>query len=102
MLKIRVTGRFDTSLQDLLSIEPELEDVIKQRIKLFRKNPQDTRLENHLLTGRLKDKWAFSITDDIRIVYDWLGKTTVRILAIGPHFKVYKKPTKLGKVRTGD
>jgi len=39
----------------------------------------------------MKGKWAFSVTDDIRIVYEWLGKTTVRFLAIGRHSKVYKK-----------
>lgn len=94
MLKIRITGKFDNNIEDLLDSEPELEVTIKQRIKLFRRNPQDTRLDNHLLTGRLKDKWAFSITEDIRIVYEWLGKTTARFLAIGPHIRVYQKPLK--------
>ena len=37
MLRIRVTSRFDN----------ELEEAIKQGIELFRKNPQDTRLDNH-------------------------------------------------------
>jgi len=37
----------------------------------------------------MKGKFAFSITDDIRIVYEWLGKSTVRFLAIGEHEKVY-------------
>ena|SRR3990172_10725284 len=93
MLKIRITGKFDKSLEDLLNnSEPELENTIKQRIKLFRTDPQDTRLENHPLTGRLKDNSTFSITEDIRIVYEWLGKTTVRFLAIGSHIKVYQKP----------
>lgn len=91
MLKIRLTGKFDNALGDLLNDEPDLEETIKEKILLFRKNPQDTRLENHLLTGRLKDKWAFSITEDIRIVYEWLGKTTARLLNIGPHSKVYQK-----------
>lgn len=94
MLKIRVTGKFDNDLKDLLNSEPGLEVTIKQRIKLFRRNPQDTRLDNHPLTGRLKDKWAFGITEDIRIVYEWLSKTTARFLAIGSHIKVYQKPPK--------
>ncbi|MBI2086543.1 hypothetical protein HYT74_04330 [Candidatus Daviesbacteria bacterium] len=55
------------------------------------KNPQDTRLKNHSLTGRMIGKWAFSITGDIRIVYEWLGKTAVRFLAIGGHKKVYRR-----------
>ena len=34
MLKIRVTGWFDSALKDLLDNEPELEHAIKQRIKM--------------------------------------------------------------------
>ena len=37
----------------------------------------------------MKGKFAFSITNDIRIIYEWLGKNTVRFLAIGGHKKVY-------------
>ncbi len=37
----------------------------------------------------MKGKWAFSITDDIRIVYEWKTKNVVRFLAIGGHEKVY-------------
>ena len=39
----------------------------------------------------MAEKWAFSITDDIRIVYEWLNKNTVRFLAIGGHNRVYKR-----------
>jgi mRNA-degrading endonuclease YafQ of YafQ-DinJ toxin-antitoxin module len=53
------------------------------------RNPDDTRLDRHPLTKKMGGKWAFSITDDIRIVYEWLGKNTVRFLAIGKHRKVY-------------
>lgn len=65
--------------------------TIMERIALFRKNPDDTRLANHALHGRMDEKWAFSITDDIRIVYTWIGNTTVRFLAIGTHEEVYGK-----------
>ncbi len=37
----------------------------------------------------MKGKFAFSITGDMRIIYEWLGKNTVRFLAIGGHKKVY-------------
>lgn len=78
-------------LNELTSQDESLEQIIAERIKWFQGNPQDTRLDNHPLTKRLKSKWAFSITDDLRIVYEWVGKTTVRFLAIGGHKKVYKR-----------
>lgn len=91
MLKVLRTGKYEKLEQELLLENPELEPEALERIKWFCTNPQDTRLDNHLLTGRLEGKWAFSVTDDIRIVYEWLGKTTVRFLAIGGHKKVYKR-----------
>lgn len=91
MIKIKRRGDFSEMLDELTSQDESLEQIINQRIKWFQVNPQDTRLDNHLLTKRLKGKWAFSITDDIRIVYEWVGKTTVRFLAIGGHKRVYKR-----------
>lgn len=69
----------------------ELLDKIQYLIKLFIINTEDTRLHSHALRKRMKGKFAFSITGDIRIVYEWLGKNTVRFLAIGGHNKVYNR-----------
>lgn len=89
MIKIRRRGDFSRMLNELISQDNSLEQVIVERIKWFQGNPQDTRLDNHSLSKKMAGKWAFSITDDIRIVYEWLTKTTVRFLAIGGHKKVY-------------
>lgn len=77
--------------QDLTASNLQLLDEINWRIKLFAINSNDTRLGNHALIKRMKGKFAFRITDDIRIVYKWLGKNTVRFLAIGGHSRVYKR-----------
>ena len=89
MIKIKITGLFDKQLKTLYSNHKNLHSVIQKRIKLFQTNPHDTRLKNHALTRRLKGKWAFSITPDIRIIYVWVGEHTVRFLAIGTHEQVY-------------
>ena len=91
MLKVNRTGKYEEMEQELLLENPELELEVSERIKWFSKNPQDTRLDNHALTKPMEGKWAFSITDDLRIIYEWLSKTTVRFLAIGKHKKVYSK-----------
>lgn len=95
MIKIINTGDFDQMYRELIDKEPLLSDEISQIVSWFRKNPKDTRLDNHLLTKRMEERWAFSITEDTRIVYEWLGKTTVRFLAIGKHKKVYQKKPRL-------
>lgn len=94
MIKVERTGKFNQLLDKIRFENLELELVVSKRIYWFQNNPDDTRLNNHALTKRMASKWAFSITDDVRIVYEWLGKTTVRFLAIGGHKRVYKKAVK--------
>lgn len=91
MVKIYWTGRFSQLLDKLCFENPDFEVEVNQRIHWFSKNPKDTRLDNHSLTKKMQGKWAFSVTDDIRIVYELLGRNAVRFLDIGPHSKVYKK-----------
>ena len=89
MIRVKRIGKFEEMLSELVEEEPDKIDLILGKIKIFIKNPEDTRLDNHALTGRMEGKFASSITSDIRIVYEWLGKTSVRFLAIGHHKKVY-------------
>lgn len=91
MIKVSLSGKYDLMYQGLIAKEQDFTLVVDQKIAIFRKNPQDTRLDNHLLKKRLKGKWAFSVTDDIRIIYKWCGKNSVRFLGIGPHALVYGK-----------
>lgn len=90
-VKIKRRGDFSGMLNELTTQDESLERIIIERTKWFQNNPQDTRLENHPLRGDMTGQWAFSITDDIRIIYEWISKTTVRFLAIGGHQKVYKR-----------
>lgn len=90
MFKQKSDLKYQRTLKELLANEPELRVDIERRVKLFLKSPDDTRLNNHSLHGKLYGKWAFSITDNVRIVYEWTGKNKVKFLAIGGHKEVYK------------
>ena len=94
MVKIDFTGRFNSMYSTVLEKKPELEGEVLKRVNWFRRRPNDQRLDNHALRKRMRGKWAFSITDDIRIVYEWKTKNLVRFLAIGRHAKVYGRETK--------
>ncbi|MEK7141783.1 MAG: hypothetical protein AAB800_04575 [Patescibacteria group bacterium] len=91
MVAINRTGDYEKMLEDLADEDEEMLERVRARVKIFRKNPKDTRIDNHPLHKRMEERWAFSVNDDIRIVYEWVGKTTVRLLAIGTHEAVYKK-----------
>lgn len=89
MVKVKFSGKFDKMYKELVEGKSDLRNITATRIKLFEKNPEDTRLRNHSLRKHLEGRWAFSITDDIRIIYKWIGKSSVRFLAIGHHKSVY-------------
>ena len=76
-------------LEVLLKNHPNLRNSIDTSEARFRDNPRDTRLRTHALRKKLHGKYAFSVNGDIRIVFEWSGKTTARFLAIGSHKKVY-------------
>ena len=69
MLKAENTGKFEIDFEELVLDNKNLEQLVREKIKLFKKNPDDTRLANHALRKKMKGKWAFSITKDVRIVY---------------------------------
>ena len=63
---------------------------IIEMIDKFMKNPFDKSLENHRLRGKLKGMRAFSITRDIRIIFEEHDNyMTVIMLDIGTHNRVY-------------
>lgn len=80
-------------LDDLLRNDPTLTKQVEKALIIFTRNPSDSRLRNHKLTRYMEGKWSISIDEDIRIVYKWIGKNTVHLLAVGPgpHEVVYKK-----------
>lgn len=91
MFKIERTGSYEQMLQHLTEKNEELAETIQLHVKLFQRNPDDTRLDNHELHGRMEGRFAFAVTEDIRIVYRLVGKNTVRFLAVGTHAMVYQK-----------
>jgi len=91
MIRFEATSKFDIAYRKLVTKNPSLHYLIYQRVRWFCKNPNDSRLKNHALHKRLSGKWAFSVTDDIRIVYQFIGKQYVRFLVIGTHKTVYNQ-----------
>lgn len=88
-MKIELSGQYNRMYRDFCAKNPDIIETIIKRVLLFRKNPKDTRLHTHALRKRMRGKYAFSVTDDVRIIFVRTGKSTVRFLAIGKHTDVY-------------
>lgn len=90
MVRIEYHTDYFKDLTELLQKDPQIKEAVSQRFHWFVNNPDDGRLKNHLLRRKMRGKWAFSITDGIRVIYRWKGKNIAQILAIGGHEKVYR------------
>lgn len=72
----------------------KLPDKLKKKtisaIRKFAKNPFDPTLRNHALTGNLIGKRAFSVTGDVRIIFEEFDNyVLVIMLDLGTHSQVY-------------
>lgn len=62
-----------------------------RKIEIFSQNPFDKSLNNHPLHGALKGLRAFSVTGDVRIVFQEVDDyVVVLFIAIGTHSQVYE------------
>ncbi len=84
---VRVTSHFTRQYKRLL---PEVKEIAEGREQIFRADAFDPRLRTHKLSGRLKDLWAFSVTHDLRIVFEFLGADEVLFHSIGSHQVIYE------------
>lgn len=80
---------YKKSYKKRISLQPKLVLKTKERIELFRKDPRNPLLKDHALKGTQRDHRAFSISGDIRIIYERIDEDTVRFLDVGTHNQVY-------------
>lgn len=86
MLKIHYHKKFR---RDYKKMPAKIRGLFKERLAIFREQPFHPLLKNHTLRRELKDYWAFSVTGDIRVIYEYLDKNTIALVRIGSHNQVY-------------
>jgi len=62
-----------------------LQEEIKEKIALFKKDPHHVFLKTHKLKGELKAFQSFSVNYEYRIVFEYESKNKVVLLAVGNH-----------------
>jgi len=60
-----------------------------KRLELFLSNPFAKQLRTHKLSGKLEGQWAFSIDEDLRVVFEFIGEDRALLIEIGTHDEVY-------------
>ena len=62
--------------------------MLRAALRRFAADPQDPLLRTHKLKGELADYWAFTVDDDLRVVFRWEGEEAF-LVNIGSHDEVY-------------
>lgn len=62
-----------------------LQEEIKEKIELFKKNPHHPYLKTHKLKGALRRRWSFSVNFEYRIVFIYTSSNEAVLLVCGDH-----------------
>jgi len=87
-MKIGYHKRFLKNYKVRILPNKSLDKRYEERMALFIKNPQSSILEDHPLKGEWKGFRAFSITGDIRVIYQ-IDQGVVLLYDVGTHNQLY-------------
>ncbi len=88
MKKIKFTKHFEKSFKKRIAPHSNLSRKFASRLKIFQENPHHSMLRNHALIGAKVGKKAFSIGEDLRIVYSE-DEDFFIFYDVGSHNQVY-------------
>jgi len=62
--------------------------MLRAALRRFAADPTDVLLRTHKLKGDLGVYWAFSVDDDLRVLFRWEGDEAF-LVNLGSHDEVY-------------
>lgn len=71
-------------------LNSDLQEEVKDKIKLFRDVKNHTKLRVHKLNGNLENTFSFSVNYKIRVIFEYNGKNRANLLCIGNHDGLYR------------
>jgi mRNA-degrading endonuclease YafQ of YafQ-DinJ toxin-antitoxin module len=84
-MRVSVSSRFHRRAKKLKDPQSAM---LRAALRRFSADPQDPLLRTHKLKGELSGYWAFSVDDDLRVVFRWDG-ADVFLVNLGSHDEVY-------------
>lgn len=86
-MEIKLSSRFKKKAKKLSAKERKL---LEEKLDMFVENPADPRLKVHQLAGRMKGRYAFSLTFGKRVVFLFVEPGTALMFDVGSHDEVYR------------
>lgn len=88
MINLKYTKNFTKNYRKRIISNSKLDRQFQTRLHLFLQNTQNPQLRDHKLTGTKKHLRAFSVSGDIRVLYEIKGND-IYLMDIGSHNQVY-------------
>ncbi len=86
VIEISYSSHFLRQVKKLSAVDQK---KLSQKIEMFKKNPSDIRLRTHVLSGRLKKYFAFSLDHSQRVIFMKPKQFTILFIDVGTHDEVY-------------
>lgn len=87
-MRVYYHRNFSKAFKARITHNPSLVRQFEERLELFLKDPTNPLLKDHALRGSKSDYRAFSITGDIRVIYERV-EDGISLYNIGTHNQVY-------------
>jgi mRNA interferase YafQ len=84
-MRVRASSRF---LRRSKKIREPQASMLRAALRRFAADPRDPLLRTHKLKGELDGYWAFSVDDDLRVLFRW-DADVVFLVNTGTHDEVY-------------
>ena len=84
-MRIRASSRFMRRAKKLRDPHGAM---LRAALRRFAADPGDPLLRTHKLKGDLSGYWAFSVDDDLRVLFRWDGDVAF-LVNLGSHDEVY-------------
>lgn len=88
-MRVELARSFLKAYKKRIQTNVKLDAQLATRIDLFKANAKNPILNDHALKGNKLGLRAFSITGDVRVVYERIDDETAVFLDIGTHAQVY-------------
>ena len=69
-------------------LRPPGDELLRAALRRFAADPQDPLLRTHKLKGDLAGYWAFSVDDDLRVLFRLDGEDCF-LVSVGSHDEIY-------------
>lgn len=69
-------------------LRPPQAEMLRAALRRFAANSSDPLLRTHKLRGELAEYWAFSVDEDLRVLFRWNGYEAF-LVNLGSHDEVY-------------